>query len=135
MPKDFPRTRRVGEQIQRELAELIRDEVSDPRVGMVTVSAVEVSRDLAHAKVFVTPLGGGPEEGAELVEALNHAAAFLRKLLGQRLRIRTVPALHFFYDESFDRGARLSALIDKAVGGARVDADADDKPEDREDRP
>lgn len=115
MPKDFPRTRRVGEQIQRELAELIRDEISDPRVGMVTVSGVEVTRDFAHAKVFVTPLGGGAEEGAATAEALNRGAGYLRKLLGQRLRLRTVPALKFLYDESFERGARLSALIDRAV--------------------
>lgn len=121
MPKDYPRTRRIGDQIQRELAELIRDEVRDPRVRMVTVSAVDVTRDLAHAKVYVTPLGGTPEEGLELAEALNHAAAYLRKLLGQRLRLRTVPALKFLYDESFERGARLSALIDKAVGGKDQD--------------
>jgi ribosome-binding factor A len=115
MPKDFPRTRRIGEQLQRELAGLIRDDVRDPRVGMVTVSAVDVTRDLAHAKVFVAVLGGDAEQTAETVEALNNAAGYLRKLLGQRLRLRTVPALHFHYDESFDRGARLSQLIDQAV--------------------
>jgi ribosome-binding factor A len=130
MPKDFPRTRRIGDQIQRELAELIRDEIRDPRVGMVTVSAVDVTRDLAHAKVFVTPLGGGPEEGAELVEALNHAASYLRKLLGQRLRLRTVPALKFLYDESFERGARLSRLIDQAVAEEKPDTASDDRADD-----
>lgn len=128
MPKDYPRTRRVGDQIQRELAELIRDEVRDPRVDMVTVSGVEVTRDLAHAKVFVTRLGGGAAEGSELADALNHAASYLRKLLGQRLRLRTVPALKFIYDESFERGARLSALIDQAVEGlpSRDDEGGDD---------
>mgnify|MGYP001493679373 CR=1 FL=1 len=115
MPKDFPRTRRIGEQIQRELAELIRDEVRDPRVGMVTVSEVEVSRDLAHAKVFVAVLGADDDQTEASLEALNHAAGYLRKLLGQALRLRTVPALHFHYDPSFDRGARLSRLIDEAV--------------------
>lgn len=124
MPKDFPRTRRIGEQLQRELAELIRDEVSDPRVGMVTVSAVEVTRDLAHAKVFVAVLGGDAERGAESVEGLTKAAGYLRKLLGQRLRLRTVPMLHFHYDESFDRGARLSQLIDEAVHRDERDEDA-----------
>lgn len=128
MPKDFPRTRRVGEQIQRELAELIRDEIRDPRVGMVTVSEVEVSRDLAHAKVFVTPLGGGATEGVETAAALNRGAGYLRKLLGQRLRLRTIPALKFLYDESFERGAHLSALIDRAVDSdSGADSDSDDE--------
>ncbi|RFA38133.1 30S ribosome-binding factor RbfA [Alkalilimnicola ehrlichii] len=117
----------MGDQIQRELAELIRDEVRDPRVGMVTVSGVDVTRDLAHAKVYVTPLGGNREEGVELAEALNHASSFLRKLLGQRLRLRTVPALKFVYDESFERGARLSALIDQAVGERSSDAAGEDE--------
>lgn len=115
MAKDFPRTRRIGEQLQRELAELIRDELNDPRVGMVTVSAVEVTRDLAHAKVFVAVLGADAQQTDESITALKSAAGFLRKLLGQRLRLRTVPALHFHYDDSFDRGARLSQLIDEAV--------------------
>jgi ribosome-binding factor A len=115
MAKDFPRTRRIGEQLQRELAELIRDEISDPRIGMVTVSAVDVTRDLAHAKVFVAVLGANAEQTAESIEILKSAAGFLRKLLGQRLRLRTVPALHFHYDDSFDRGARLSQLIDQAM--------------------
>lgn len=115
MAKDFPRTRRIGEQLQRELAELIRDELNDPRVGMVTVSAVEVTRDLAHAKVFVAVLGADAQQTDETVTALKSAAGFLRKLLGQRLRLRTVPALHFHYDDSFDRGARLSQLINEAV--------------------
>jgi ribosome-binding factor A len=123
MPKDFPRTRRVGEQLQRELADLIRDEVSDPRVGMVTVSAVDVTRDLAHAKVFIAVLGADSEQTAGSVDALNNAAGYLRKLLGQRLRLRTVPALHFHYDESFDRGARLSQLIDQAVSRDERDDD------------
>ena len=123
MPKDFPRTRRVGEQLQQELAELIRDEVRDPRVGLVTVSSVDVTRDLAHAKVFVATLGGDAVQNEATVEALNSAAGFLRKLLSKRVRLRTVPALHFHYDESFDRGARLSKLIDDAVAKDRPDGD------------
>ncbi|MGD8709715.1 MAG: 30S ribosome-binding factor RbfA [Ectothiorhodospiraceae bacterium] len=115
MPRDFSRTRRVGEQIQRELASLIRDEVRDPRVGSVTVSEVRVTRDLAHAEVLVTGLGLDAAASAEMVEALNHAAGFLRGLLGRQLHLRTVPALRFRYDESFERGARLSRLIDEAV--------------------
>lgn len=128
MPKDFPRTRRVADQIQRELAGLIRDEIRDPRVGMVTVAEVEVARDMAHAKVYVAALGADEAQTQEMVEALNHAAGYLRKLLGQSLRLRMVPALHFHYDRSFDRGAHLSSLIDRAVASDRPrddDTDAD----------
>ncbi len=114
MPRDFPRTRRIGEQMQRELAALIRSEVKDPRVGMVTVSAVEVTRDLAHAKVFVTVLGDADAKRDSMV-ALTSAAGFLRHELGQRMLTRTVPQLRFVYDESIERGSQLSALIDKAV--------------------
>ncbi|MFN2308112.1 MAG: 30S ribosome-binding factor RbfA [Gammaproteobacteria bacterium] len=114
MPRDFPRTRRVGEQIQRELAALIRDAVKDPRVGMATVSAVEVSRDLAHAKVFISVLGDVEVRTASLT-ALNNAAGFLRHELGQRMLTRTVPQLRFVYDASIERGSQLSALIDQAV--------------------
>jgi ribosome-binding factor A len=125
MPKEFSRTRRVGDQMQRELAELIRDEVKDPRVGMVTVSGVEVSRDLGHAKVYVTVMDEGAAQ--ETVAALNRAAGFLRHALGQSMRIRTVPQLHFHYDESIERGSRLSSLIDDAIASDR------DKAKDRDD--
>ncbi len=120
MPKEFSRTRRVADQVQRELAELIRDELKDPRVGMITINAVEVSRDLAHAKVYVTAMG--VERPRESVEALNHAAGFLRGELGRRMAIRTVPQLRFIYDESVERGARLSSLIDEAVASDRKKA-------------
>lgn len=120
MPRDFPRTRRVGEQIQRELAALIRDGVKDPRVGMVTISAVEVSRDLAHAKVFITVLGDETAKRDSLA-ALNKAAGFLRHELGQRMLTRTVPQLRFVYDESIERGSRLCALIDAAVASDKHD--------------
>lgn len=123
MPREFSRSRRVGEQIQRELAELIRDEVRDPRVGSVTVSQVTVSRDFAHGEVLVTALGADAEASGDMVDALNHAAGFLRSHLARRLRLRTVPALTFRYDESFDRGARVSRLIDEAVARDRSDGD------------
>lgn len=115
MPREFPRTRRVAEQVQRELAGLIRDEVRDPRVGPVTVSEVRVSRDLGYADVHVTGLGMEAEASREMVAALNHAAGFLRTQLGRRLRLRTVPALRFRHDDAFDRGARVSRLIDEAL--------------------
>ena len=122
MPRDFPRTRRIGEQMQRELAALIRDGVKDPRVGMVTVSAVEVTRDLAHAKVFVTVLGD-EKARRDTMTALTNAAGFLRHELGQRMLTRTVPQLRFVYDESIEHGSRLSALIDAAVASDHHDDD------------
>ena len=115
MAKDFSRTRRIGEQMQRELATLIQQEIQDPRLGMVTVSAVEVSRDLAHAKVFITVLDDQQQDIAASLEVLNRASGFLRHELGRRMTLRTVPALRFVYDASMARGNELSRLIDEAV--------------------
>ena len=114
--------RRVGEQLQRELAMLIRDEIDDPRLGMVSVSAVEVSRDMSHAKVFFSTLGEAPQADASL-QVLQGASGYLRKLLGQRLQLRHVPQLHFKQDHSLEEGTRLSALIDAAVRGDRDDSE------------
>ena len=108
------RRARIADQIQRELADLIRLEVRDPRVRLVTLTAVELSRDQSHARVFFTVLG--PEaEAREVLEGLQRAAGFLRTNLAHRLSTRTVPELVFAYDESIERGARLSRLIDEAV--------------------
>ena len=116
MPRDFPRSRRIAEQIQRELAELIRLELKDPRVsGLVTVTDVEVSRDQSHAKVFFTLLGDARKID-ETAEGLKRAAGFLRTQLAQRMKLRTVPQLDFQYDTSVERGIKLSRLIDEAVG-------------------
>lgn len=116
MAQEYSRTQRVADQIQRELAALIQREVKDPRVGMATVSAVEVSRDLSHAKVFVTVLNGGEDqqEITESVKALNNASGFLRSQLGQRMKLRIVPTLRFHFDDSLSRGNYLSSLIDQA---------------------
>jgi len=114
MPREFPRTRRVGEQIQRELAALIRDEIKDPRLGMVSVSAVQVSRDLSHAKVHVSVLGNEKQSG-ESVTVLNHASGFLRHKLGKLMHIRVIPELRFYLDRSLEEGARLGALINEAI--------------------
>jgi len=116
MAQEYSRTQRVADQIQRELASLIQREVKDPRVGMATVSAVEVSRDLSHAKVFVTIFNGSEDEQEiiESVKALNSASGFLRSQLGQRMKLRIVPTLRFHYDDSLSRGNYLSNLIDQA---------------------
>lgn len=122
MPKDYARTERLGEQLRRELADLIRREIKDPRVGLVSLTDVQVSRDLAHAKVFITRIGE-PAEREPAVEALNHAAGFLRRSLGRALHVRTAPNLRFFYDAAVEEGARLETLIDRAVA-----ADVENKP-------
>jgi len=115
MAREFGRPQRVAEQIQRELAMLIQQEMKDPRVGMVTVSAVEVSRDLAYATIFVTFLGkDDPEEIKKALAALQHASGFLRSQLGRIIRMRLTPHLTFKYDESLVRGRQLSSLIEEA---------------------
>lgn len=103
---------RVADQIQRDLAELIARELKDPRVGMVTINAVEVTPDYAHAKVFFSLLTGNPDETAQ---GLNTAAGFLRNGLFKRLHIHTVPTLHFVFDRTTERAADMNALISKAV--------------------
>ena len=103
---------RVADQIQRDLSELIARELKDPRVGMVTFNAVEVTPDYAHAKVFFSLLIGNPEEATE---GLNAAAGFLRNGLFKRLHIHTVPTLHFIFDRTTERASDMNALIAKAV--------------------
>jgi ribosome-binding factor A len=114
MPRGYPRSRRIADQIQRELSDIIRFELKDPRVGMVTITDVEVSQDYAYAKVFFTLLGDEAKV-RETGEALQHAAGFLRSALAQRMKLRTVPQLQFKYDASVEQGMRLSRLIDAAV--------------------
>ena len=114
MGKVSPRNRRIADQIQRELSELIRLGMRDPRVNLVTITDVEVSNDTSHAKVFFTTLGNEAQV-LSCNHGLNSAAGFLRKQLASRLTIRVVPALTFEYDASIEHGVRLSKLIDDAV--------------------
>lgn len=109
-----PRQARIADQIQRELADLVRLEVRDPRVGLVTITGVELSRDQSHAKVYFTVLGAA-SDAEQAREGLQRAAGFLRTQLAHRLTTRTVPDLAFHFDESVERGVRLSRLIDEAV--------------------
>ena len=118
MKRHSQRAERVADQLQRELATLLRDEVKDPRVGRITITAVEVSADLSHAKVFFTHLAGR-EHADEAVHALQHTAGFLRTELSHRLQLYSVPQLHFAYDDSIETGLRLSQLIDDAVAADR----------------
>ncbi len=117
MPKDYARTDRVAEQIQRELAELLRQEVKDPRVKMITLTGVEVTRDYAHAKVFYTRLEGTSKA---VQEGLERASGFLRSQLAHAMKLRITPQLHFVYDASVEYGASLSQLIEQAVASDRT---------------
>ena len=114
MPREFPRARRVEEQLKRLLSELVRREVKDPRVGLVTITSTEVSKDLSHATVYFTPFAGTGDAAAAL-EALQHAAGYLRHQVRNQMRLRVAPDLVFRIDDSVERGARLSALIHDAV--------------------
>ena len=107
------RPQRVGDLIQRELSELVARELRDPRVGMVTLTAVDVSPDMSHAKVFFTLLD--KERLEEVQEGLRRAAGFLRSQLAKRVKLYSIPELRFEYDESVERADRLSRLIDSAV--------------------
>jgi ribosome-binding factor A len=118
MAREFKRTDRVAEQLQRELAQIIQLEIKDPRVGMVTVCAVDLSRDLHYATVYVTFLGIEETIDAtqSAIDVLNEAAGFIRIQIGKRMRMRAVPHVKFLFDESISRGRDLSSLISKARG-------------------
>ena len=113
MKKSFQRSDRVAEQVRRDLADLIQSELKDPRVGMISLTAVELTPDYAHAKVFFTTLDA--EHLDEVQRGLKRASGFLRRELGRRIHIHTLPELHFIYDNSLERGASMSLLIDKAA--------------------
>lgn len=111
MAGSFKKTDRIAEQIQRKLAQLIQQEVKDPRLpGFITVSAVNVSPDLSHAKVYFTVFNAEPDLAASI---LNTASGYLRTLLAKTMKTRTVPQLHFIYDTSLEYGQKLSRLIDE----------------------
>ena len=119
--REFKRTDRVADQLQQELAVLIQREIKDPRLGMVTVSGVDVSRDLGYADVYVTLLGDNDAERIkENLAVLKRAAGFLRSQIAQRIKLRHVPELRFHYDASVARGHQLSSLIDQAVESDRA---------------
>ncbi|HHA18571.1 MAG TPA: 30S ribosome-binding factor RbfA [Methylophaga sp.] len=116
MAREFSRTNRIGELIMRELAQMIQHEVSDPRVGMVTVSHVDVTSDMKYAKVFVTRLttDESDQDIKECLQGLSHAAGFLRRRLAGRVELRNIPELRFHYDKSLEHGFHMDELIAKA---------------------
>ncbi len=127
MPKSFPRSRRVAEQVQRTLSELVRRDIKDPRLTPITLTDVQVSRDLAHATVYYSVLGGG--DPGRVQEILDKSAPILRGPLGRALRLRHSPEIRFVADDLIERGAHLSELIRQAVDDDRarhVEDDPDD---------
>ncbi|TFW29712.1 30S ribosome-binding factor RbfA [Massilia horti] len=125
--KNIPsRGLRVADQIQRDLSEIIAFELKDPRVGMVTLTEVQVTPDYAHAKVYFTLLKDSKEEVQQTLNGLNKASGFLRNELGKRLHIHTLPQLHFVHDISTMRGMHMSALIDQANATRAKDDDIED---------
>ncbi len=117
MPKGYARTDRIAEQIQREVAQLLRLDVKDPRVRMITLTGVEVTKDYSHAKVFYTTLDGVSDA---VQQGLEHASGYLRSQLAHSMKLRIMPQLHFVYDPSIERGAHLSQLIDQAVASDKT---------------
>ncbi|KGJ87783.1 30S ribosome-binding factor RbfA [Colwellia psychrerythraea] len=130
MAREFARTDRVGQQIQKEIAVILMREIKDPRLSMTTVSAVEVTRDLAYAKIFVTFFNDNADEIKASLEVLAEAEGYIRSLLGKRLRARIMPHLRFVYDSSMSEGVRMSALVDQAVASDQNnESPADDESE------
>ena len=123
MPAEFSRTQRLGEQIKRDLALLIQRELKDPRIGMVTLNFVDLSKDLSYADVNITVLvaDDSDEKIIKSLTILNEASTFLRMELGRALKVRKVPYLRFHYDDSLKRGARINALIHQALQSDRHD--------------
>ncbi|MCE0490404.1 30S ribosome-binding factor RbfA [Pantoea sp. Mb-10] len=135
MAKEFGRPQRVAQELQKEIAIILQREIKDPRLGMmVTVSGVEVSRDLAYAKVFVTFLNDQDEEAVKNgLKALKEASGYIRILLGKAMRLRIVPDLTFFYDNSLIEGMRMSNLVSNVIRNdaeRRGDDPAEDDKED-----
>ena len=132
MPREFSRSERLAEQLRRELAEIVRDEIKDPRLGFVSFTEVRMSRDLSHAVIYCSVLNS--EDQAESIEILNHAVGFIRKEIARRIRARIVPTLKFAIDDSVMRGAAMDSLISKAIekDNRRDDMDDDKASDDSE---
>jgi len=133
MASDYPRSHRVADFIQREISTLIRSELKDPRISpMLTIASVDVSRDLSIAKIYYSIIGADEinDEKASTQEALTRASGFLRKQLARQMRTRSVPQLRFYYDDSAEKGAYMSALIADAVA---TNTTLDDGPGDQSD--
>ena len=125
MPREFSRSQRMAEQIRRDLAEIVRDELKDPRMGFLSFTAVKLNRDLSNAIVYCSVMED--DKQVETLDTLNRAAGFLRSSLAARIRARTVPILKFVNDDSVKRGAAMDDLIRKAVSSDKHHDDNEEK--------
>ena len=119
MPKEYARSERVAQMVNRHLAIILRNEVKDPRAAQLTITDVEVTKDLRQAKVFVTTMSDDDADIADIMEGVDRASGFLRRALANEIEMRHCPQLVFKYDNSISEGARMSALIDKALNSNR----------------
>jgi len=125
MPREFSRSERMAEQLRRELAEIVRDEMKDPRLGFVSFTEIRMSRDLSHAVIYCSILNS--EQQDEAIEVLNRAVGFIRKEIGRRIRARIVPTLKFVVDESVTRGVAMDELISKALKSDQTNGTNDEE--------
>lgn len=124
MPKEYSRSQRMAEQLRRELADIVRDEIKDPRMGFLSFTEVRMSRDLSHAVIYCSVFES--EHQTETIELLNRAVGFFRKEIARRIRARIVPTLKFVADESITRGAAMDSLISKAIESDEEHSDHSD---------
>lgn len=124
MAKEYSRSRRVADQIQRHMAEIIQLELGDPRVGMVTVTGVDITREFERARIYFS-IFGNQDEVETTSKVLNQAAGYLRTVLAKRMKLRTTPQLVFIYDESLEKGNRMDSLIKSAMSDTNIDSDSD----------
>lgn len=115
MAREFSRSRRVAQQLQKELAMIVMREIKAKEFGMITINEVDLSRDLSYAKVYFTLLNNEPELIKKAVELLNETAPYIRSLMGSKMKLRIVPELRFYYDKSLSEGIRMASLVTKAV--------------------
>lgn len=111
MAREFKRSARVASQMQKELAVIVQQDIKDPRIGFITVNEVELSKDLTSAKIYITALGADEQGQKDNIKWLNDAAPFIRSEMGKRMRLRSVPYIKFYYDDSFEKGMRVSELL------------------------
>lgn len=130
MPREFSRSERMAELLRRELAEIVRDEIKDPRLGFVSFTEVRMSRDLSHAVIYCSVLNS--EDQSESIEVLNRAVGFIRKEVARRIKARIVPTLKFAIDDSIIRGAAMDSLISKAMQNDKSHDETDDDDSDTE---
>ena len=134
MPREFSRSQRMAEQLKRELAEIVRGEIKDPRLGFVSFTEVRMSRDLSHALIYTTVLDSDldSERQLESIDILNNATGFIRGQVAKRIRARIVPTLKFVLDDSVTRGAAMDELISEAIESDRKHAGDDSDNNDRD---